>query len=171
VLDEPTNDLDMDTMDLLAERLETYDGTLILVSHDRAFIDRLATSTLALDGVGNYVESPGGWLDFTDQNPNFFKNDEPLKIPVKSAKIEPAKATPAKKMSYKDQKRLSDLELFMPKWQGDIAAMEQKLADPLLFSNNPKEFEKTLKNLEATRELLENGELEWLLLEEKKNAL
>lgn len=171
VLDEPTNDLDMDTMDLLAERLETYDGTLILVSHDRAFIDRLATSTLALDGVGNFVESPGGWLDFTDQNPNFFKNDEPLKIPVKSPKIEPAKAAPAKKMSYKDQKRLADLEVLLPKWQAEIAALEQKLADPLLFSNHPKEFEKSLAALEETRRLLENGELEWLELEEKRASL
>ena len=68
ILDEPTNDLDMDTLDKLEELLEGYDGTLILVSHDRDFIDRLATSTLALNGRGDIVETPGGWTDFLRQN-------------------------------------------------------------------------------------------------------
>ena len=69
VLDEPTNDLDMDTLDKLEELLETYDGTLILVSHDRDFVDRLATSTIAMNGRGDIVETPGGWTDFIRQNP------------------------------------------------------------------------------------------------------
>ena len=73
VLDEPTNDLDMDTLDLLEELLADYDGTLILVSHDRDFIERLATSTIALDGTGRSVETPGGWSDFVSQNPGFFE--------------------------------------------------------------------------------------------------
>src|SRR6185437_14164783 len=72
VLDEPTNDLDMDTLDLLEGALADYDGTLILVSHDRDFIDRLATSTIALDVAGHAVETPGGWSDFVRQNPGFF---------------------------------------------------------------------------------------------------
>uniref|UniRef100_UPI0025FD01BD ABC-F family ATP-binding cassette domain-containing protein n=1 Tax=uncultured Brevundimonas sp. TaxID=213418 RepID=UPI0025FD01BD len=73
VLDEPTNDLDMDTLDKLEELLEGYDGTLILVSHDRDFIDRLSTSTLALNGRGDIVETPGGWTDFIRQNPGFLQ--------------------------------------------------------------------------------------------------
>ena len=72
VLDEPTNDLDMETLDLLEAALADYDGTLILVSHDRDFIDRLATSTIALDGAGRVVEAPGGWSDLVRQNPDFF---------------------------------------------------------------------------------------------------
>ncbi|MBU4040612.1 MAG: ATP-binding cassette domain-containing protein, partial [Alphaproteobacteria bacterium] len=71
VLDEPTNDLDMDTLDKLEELLESYDGTLILVSHDRDFVDRLATSTIAMNGRGDIVETPGGWTDFIRQNPGF----------------------------------------------------------------------------------------------------
>jgi ATP-binding cassette subfamily F protein uup len=71
VLDEPTNDLDMDTLDKLEELLEGYDGTLILVSHDRDFVDRLATSTIAMNGRGDIVETPGGWQDFLRQNPTF----------------------------------------------------------------------------------------------------
>jgi ATP-binding cassette subfamily F protein uup len=74
VLDEPTNDLDMDTLDLLEEALEDYAGTLLLVSHDRDFIDRLASSTIALDGRGRVVETPGGWTDFMGQNPGFFED-------------------------------------------------------------------------------------------------
>ncbi|HEY9235390.1 MAG TPA: ABC-F family ATP-binding cassette domain-containing protein, partial [Phenylobacterium sp.] len=74
VLDEPTNDLDMDTLDLLEDLLADYEGTLILVSHDRDFVDRLATSTIALDGHGRVVETPGGWQDFLSQNPGFFKS-------------------------------------------------------------------------------------------------
>ena len=73
ILDEPTNDLDMDTLDKLEELLEGYDGTLILVSHDRDFIDRLSTSTLALNGRGDIVETPGGWTDFIRQNPGFLQ--------------------------------------------------------------------------------------------------
>ena len=72
VLDEPTNDLDMETLDLLEDLLADYDGTLILVSHDRDFVDRLASSTIALDGRGAAVETPGGWTDFMRQNPGFF---------------------------------------------------------------------------------------------------
>jgi ATP-binding cassette subfamily F protein uup len=76
VLDEPTNDLDMETLDRLEDLLEDYDGTLILVSHDRDFIDRLATSTIALNGRGDAVETPGGWTEFVRQNPGFLARDE-----------------------------------------------------------------------------------------------
>ncbi len=83
VLDEPTNDLDMDTLELLEDMLDAYEGTLILVSHDRDFIDRLATSTIALDGRGRAVETPGGWSDFVRQNPGFLS-------PVEAAALKPA---------------------------------------------------------------------------------
>src|SRR6185503_4775084 len=105
VLDEPTNDLDMDTLDLLEDLLADYEGTLILVSHDRDFIDRLATSTIGLDGTGRAVETPGGWQDFLSQNPGFFA----APTVTAQAKAPPApKAAPAKaaaaKLSYKDQR-------------------------------------------------------------------
>ncbi len=82
VLDEPTNDLDMETLDLL-EDLLAGDGTLILISHDRDFIDRLATSTIALDGRGGVVETPGGWSDLVKQNPGFFDSPQ---LPPASAR-------------------------------------------------------------------------------------
>ena len=109
VLDEPTNDLDMDTLDLLEDLLADYEGTLILVSHDRDFIDRLATSTIGLDGTGRAVETPGGWQDFIAQNPGFF-----ARLPVaafaapKALPPPPPEARrPARaKLTYKDQRRL-----------------------------------------------------------------
>ncbi|MDQ7812624.1 ABC-F family ATP-binding cassette domain-containing protein, partial [Brevundimonas sp.] len=117
VLDEPTNDLDMDTLDKLEELLEQYDGTLILVSHDRDFVDRLATSTIAMNGRGDIVETPGGWTDFIRQNPGFLQpgaNPRPQdKEAARRAEAAPAPATVAPaapkkpaKMSFKDTHRL-----------------------------------------------------------------
>ncbi len=94
VLDEPTNDLDMDTLDLLEELLADYDGTLILVSHDRDFIDRLATSTIALNGRGGVVETPGGWSDFQRQNPDFLDHPKPVKAKAQAAPARPAGSRP-----------------------------------------------------------------------------
>jgi ATP-binding cassette subfamily F protein uup len=173
VLDEPTNDLDMDTLDLLEDMLADYEGTLILVSHDRDFIDRLATSTLALDGKGHAAETPGGWVDFIRQNPDFFADisqKEAKKIAEKPISAPPPK-TPAKKLSYKDQKRLDDLNLLMPKWSTEIKRLEAVLDDATLYSRDPKRFEATMKALETTRADLENGEMEWLELEEKRESL
>ena len=176
VLDEPTNDLDMDTLDLLEDMLADYDGTLILVSHDRDFIDRLATSTLALNGNGKAAETPGGWQDFIRQNPEFFaeiSKREAAKINAYTAP-QPAAApvkTAAKKLSYKDQKRLEDLEKLMPQWSAEIKKLEKVLEDSTLYSRDPRGFDATMKKLDITRAELETGEMEWLELEEKKAAL
>jgi ABC transport system ATP-binding/permease protein len=187
VLDEPTNDLDMDTLDLLEDMLADYDGTLILVSHDRDFIDRLATSTLALNGSGTAVETPGGWQDFLRQNPRFFaqisvhtatsekpakQNMTPVKSPVKS----PIPATlPAKpqalKLSFKDQKRLDDLNKLMPGWQNEIKRLETVLADANLYTRDPKRFDTTMVALSRLRSDLDRGEQDWLELEEKREKL
>ncbi|WKL57726.1 ATP-binding cassette domain-containing protein [Asticcacaulis sp. ZE23SCel15] len=179
VLDEPTNDLDMDTLDLLEDMLADFDGTLILVSHDRDFIDRLATSTLALNGRGGAVETPGGWQDFLRQNPDFFseissksreKTTGKTFTPAPSAAPAPAK-TATKKLSYKDQKRLEDLTAFMPKWEAEIKALEAVLADPDLYAKNPKKFDATMVTLDRLKSDLEAGEMEWLGLEEMREAL
>ena len=173
VLDEPTNDLDMDTLDLLEDMLADYDGTLILVSHDRDFIDRLATSTLALNGRGNAAETPGGWQDFIRQNPDFFADisrKEAAKLAEKPMPA-PAQKTAPKKLSYKDQKRLDDLNGLMPQWSAEIKKLEKTLEDATLYSRDPKAFDATMKKLDATRALLDAGEMEWLELEEKREAL
>jgi ATP-binding cassette subfamily F protein uup len=182
VLDEPTNDLDMDTLDLLEDMLADYDGTLILVSHDRDFIDRLATSTLALNGKGQAAETPGGWQDFIRQNPDFFsaisrmesikiKGEAPSVLFEKPVEVATLSKKPAAKLSYKDQKRLEDLERLMPEWQAEIEKLEEILSDPNLYAKAPKAFEQTTRQLTHTRTSLENGEMEWLELEEKKAQL
>jgi ATP-binding cassette subfamily F protein uup len=171
VLDEPTNDLDMDTLDLLEDLLADYEGTLILVSHDRDFVERLATSTIALDGRGRAVETPGGWSDFTSQNPGFF---------APSGAAAPARAAPppaprpqkaAAKLSYKDMRRLQELDALMPRLHEEIAGHEQTLADAGLYARDVKAFDRINAALAAARAKLAASEEEWLELEEKREAV
>jgi ATP-binding cassette subfamily F protein uup len=175
VLDEPTNDLDMDTLDLLEDLLADYEGTLILVSHDRDFIDRLATSTIGLDGKGNAIETPGGWQDFISQNPGFF-----ARLPVAAfaaPKAQPAPAQPPRpeapraKLSYKDQRRLSELETLIADAPGKAAKLETALADPGLYSSDPAAFQRLSSQLETVRTQLISAEEEWLALEEQRETL
>ncbi|MDZ4318310.1 MAG: ABC-F family ATP-binding cassette domain-containing protein, partial [Phenylobacterium sp.] len=178
ILDEPTNDLDMDTLDKLEELLENYDGTLILVSHDRDFIDRLSTSTLALNGRGDIVETPGGWTDFIRQNPGFLQpgaNPRPQdKAAAQRAAEAPPPAVAAKKVSkltFKDAHRLKELEALIDALPGQIAKHDATLADPGLYARDPKAFDAAMKAADKARADLESAELEWLELEEKKAAL
>jgi ABC transport system ATP-binding/permease protein len=173
VLDEPTNDLDMDTLDLLEELLADYEGTLILVSHDRDFIDRLATSTIALDGHGRAVETPGGWIDFLRQNPGYFTTVDRGGPPAGKAPQAPApKAAKAvTKLTYKDQRRLEELDRLMPQLQAQIVALEARLEDADLYARAPDAFDAVMQELTATRSGLAEAEEEWFALEEKREAL
>jgi ATP-binding cassette subfamily F protein uup len=178
ILDEPTNDLDMDTLDKLEELLEGYDGTLILVSHDRDFIDRLSTSTLALNGRGDIVETPGGWTDFIRQNPGFLQpgaNPRPQDKAAaqRAAEAPPPAVAPKKtaKLSFKDAHRLKELEALIDALPATIARHDATLADPGLYARDPKAFDTAMKAAEKARAELESAELEWLELEEKKAAL
>jgi ATP-binding cassette subfamily F protein uup len=174
VLDEPTNDLDMDTLDLLEDLLADYEGTLILVSHDRDFIDRLATSTIGLDGTGRAVETPGGWQDFLSQNPGFFAGDGPApaaRPPAPKPAPRSAPTKPPAKLSYKDQRRLAELEALFDELPGKIASLEHALADPGLYSRDPAGFDRYTRALAAAREQLAAAEAEWLELESRREAL
>jgi ATP-binding cassette subfamily F protein uup len=172
VLDEPTNDLDMDTLDLLEDLLADYEGTLILVSHDRDFVDRLATSTIGLDGTGRAVETPGGWQDFVSQNPGFFAPvaAAPASAP-KAAAPAPRPAAPPSKLSYKDQRRLDELAGLVETLPGRIAQVESQLADPGLYARDRAQFERLSGALEQARDELAQAEDEWLALEARREAL
>ncbi len=183
VLDEPTNDLDMDTLDKLEELLEDYDGTLILVSHDRDFVDRLATSTLALNGRGDVVETPGGWSDFVRQNPGFLSSDAGRVASGEKKKSAPdtapnpslatrcsAPATP-NKLSYKDARRLEEVERLIETLPAEIARHDATLSDPELYARDPAAFDRAMKAADQARADLEAAEADWLKLEEKKAAL
>jgi ATP-binding cassette subfamily F protein uup len=180
VLDEPTNDLDMDTLDLLEELLADYDGTLLLVSHDRDFIDRLATSTIALDGRGRAVETPGGWQDFTRQNPGFFApafGAAHLAVSqgqAKGAAPPPAPSAPPSpkaKLTYKDARRLEELEGLIASLPGEIQAMDARLHDPGLYARDRAEFDRLMIASQTARDRLAACESEWLTLEEKRESL
>jgi ATP-binding cassette subfamily F protein uup len=173
VLDEPTNDLDMDTLDLLEDLLADYEGTLILVSHDRDFIDRLATSTIGLDGTGRAVETPGGWQDFVSQNSGFFGRSEAVPAAGKSAAaaaVAPTSVRPAK-LGYKDQRRLAELEALIADLPDEIVTLEETLADPGLFGRDPAGFDRLSRALETARLKLAAAEEDWLALEERREAL
>jgi ATP-binding cassette subfamily F protein uup len=170
VLDEPTNDLDMETLDLLEDVLSDYDGTLILVSHDRDFIDRLATSTIALNGRGGIVETPGGWSDFQSQNPGFL--EPPDEAPRRSKPPRaPAPARRVAKLSFKDEHRLGVLEKRLPALADEIAAFETALSDPDLFRRDPSSFARATAAIDKVRRELAAGESEWLEIETRREAL
>ncbi|UTW58120.1 ATP-binding cassette domain-containing protein [Kordiimonas sp. SCSIO 12603] len=172
VLDEPTNDLDMDTLDLLQEVLADYKGTIILVSHDRDFLDRVVTSSIVLEGDGSITEYAGGYTDYKAQKALTEKpKEEPQKLKSNVVSIKAAPKKKATKLSYKDQRELDNLPAEVESMSFQIAEMEAQLADPNLYAKDPAKFSQISKELEAKRELLDEKEMRWLELEELKDSL
>ncbi|WP_300514792.1 ATP-binding cassette domain-containing protein [Aliiroseovarius sp.] len=168
VLDEPTNDLDVETLDLLQELLGDYDGTVILVSHDRDFLDRVAATTIAMEGDGRATVYAGGWTDYRAQRGETAaaKVSKPAKAPKKEAK--PAAPTPPKAgLSYVEQHRLEALPAELERLEAEIARLEQFLADPELFTKEPVKFQKASEGLVERQQKLAASEEEWLELAEK----
>lgn len=167
ILDEPTNDLDMDTLDLLQDVLSEYDGTLILVSHDRDFLDRLVTSTIAMEGNGDVVEYPGGYKDYVRQRKN--RIDGPKKQSEKKRKSKtestPSSKDQPKKLSYKHQFSLENIPKEIAKIEKNIKMFENKLAEPKLYSENPDLFQKCSAELKKLIAKRDQKEEEWLELE------
>jgi ATP-binding cassette subfamily F protein uup len=171
VLDEPTNDLDMQTLDLLEDMLLNFEGTLILVSHDRAFLDATVTSCLVPLGDGEWVETAGGWTDAQSQIKGQPGKAAKADKKSKADKQKPAEPKKQTKLSFKDQHRLKEVESEMPRLESEIAELETKLSDPALFNTNPDEFTRINTRLEAARAELEQAEMDWMEIEEKKEAL
>ncbi len=171
VMDEPTNDLDMQTLELLEDMLLNYDGTLILVSHDRAFLDATVTSCLCPVGNGKWVVTAGGWSDAQDQLKHFRKADAPAQKPEKSKTDNAVRAKPQKKLSYKDEHRQKEINTLIPKLQEEIRTLEEKMGDPEFYTRDPNGFAKASDRIGAAREELDGIELEWLEIEEKREAL
>ncbi|APZ54254.1 ABC-F family ATP-binding cassette domain-containing protein [Salipiger abyssi] len=172
VLDEPTNDLDVETLDLLQDLLGEYDGTVLIVSHDRDFLDRIATTTIAMEGDGRAVVYAGGWSDYQAQKA---ETAPAAAKPVKPAKEEAAKAKPAPKpqapgLSFTEKHRLEELPGVIARLEAEIGKLEQLLADPELFTREPVKFRKATEALTERQERLAAAEEEWLELEEKAEA-
>tara|TARA_R110002110_G_scaffold21167_6_gene84465 strand:- start:1458 stop:3269 length:1812 start_codon:yes stop_codon:yes gene_type:complete len=167
VLDEPTNDLDVETLDLLQELLETYDGTVILVSHDRDFLDRVAATTIAMEGDGRATVYAGGWSDYLSQR----GQDDFSESVIKTREAAPAKAKSAKAskkgLSFTEKHRLEALPAEIERLEAEIGKLEGLLADPALFTREPVKFNKATQALVERQQKLSAVEEEWLLLEEK----
>ncbi|MGE3142284.1 MAG: ABC-F family ATP-binding cassette domain-containing protein [Hyphomonadaceae bacterium] len=169
VLDEPTNDLDMDTLDSLEEMLAAYDGAVLLVSHDRAFLDGVATQILGATGAGRWVETPGGWADFEREHGGFVASSQ--QNVVKSPAADTRTPRPARKLSYKQERRIGELETLAAALEAEIAVLEAHMADPGAFARDPKAYEAAARRLDAARHEKDSAETEWLEIEEQRSAL
>jgi len=168
VLDEPTNDLDIETLDLLQEILDDYDGTVLLVSHDRDFLDRVATTTVAMEGNGRAVIYAGGWSDYQAQRSEIPTAAKAEKVKTEKQRKEraPEKLQPVG-LSFTEKHRLAELPQVMDRLSAEIAKLEELLADPNLYAANPVKFQKATEALSARQAKLAEAEDEWLVLEEK----
>ncbi|MDZ4089512.1 MAG: ATP-binding cassette domain-containing protein [Tabrizicola sp.] len=168
ILDEPTNDLDVETLDLLQDILSDYDGTVLLVSHDRDFIDRIATATVAMEGEGRATVYPGGWTDYANQRPQ--RTEDTVKSGGKASSAaapKPVEAPRASSLSFTERKRLDDLPGVISRLEAEIAKLTDLLADPELFSREPVKFRKATEALADRQSALETAETEWLDLADR----
>lgn len=168
VLDEPTNDLDLETLDLLQEVIADYEGTVLIVSHDRDFLDRTVTVTLGLDGSGKVDVVAGGYEDWERKRAP--QNER--KSAAKASAATPAAPPQARtKLSYKDQRDFDQLPKRIEQLDAAIARDEALLADPELYARDPAAFDRLMKAISAARDEKENAELRWLELAEMVEAL
>lgn len=162
VLDEPTNDLDAETLDLLEELLSVYPGTVLLVSHDRAFLNNVVTSTLVFEGDGQVKEYAGGYDDWIRQ-----KAENAAQAAPAAAKVEPVrvKAERAKKLSFKDQRELESLPQLIETLETQQAELQQKLAEPAFYQQPGPEIAKVTNQLATIHEQLQTAYARWEELE------
>ncbi|EFI51693.1 ATP-binding cassette domain-containing protein [Afipia sp. 1NLS2] len=170
VLDEPTNDLDLETLDVLEDMLGDYEGTVVLISHDRDFLDRVVTSVIAPEGQGRWVEYAGGYSDMLAQRGSDLKEKtvKGTPAPAKAAKeASPSAAAPAPKrrLSFKDKHALETLPKTMAKLQAEIAKLQTQLDDPTLYTRDRKAFDAASAAMTKAHADLATAEEQWLELE------
>jgi len=170
VLDEPTNDLDLETLDLLQEVIADYEGTVLIVSHDRDFLDRTVTITLGLDGSGKVDVVAGGYEDWIRKR---YQDHRPTRSSPKekAAPAASARASATQKLTYKDQRDYDRLPGEIERLEGQVAADEQKLSDPDLYMRDPKRFAELTESIARNRAEIEAAEFRWLEVAELAEAL
>jgi ATP-binding cassette subfamily F protein uup len=180
ILDEPTNDLDIETLDLLQEIVTGFAGTVILVSHDRDFLDRTVTSTIAPADPetpdGRWIEYAGGYSDMLAQRKGAQeerrKTERAAEKPKGQDAAAPAPSAASRgKLSYKQKFALENLPKEMAKAEAEIAKREEKMADPGLFTRDPAAFNRLAAEMESLRGSLTKMEEEWLELEMLREEL
>ncbi len=177
VLDEPTNDLDLETLDLLQEMLADYPGTVILVSHDRDFLDRVATSVIVAEGGGVWNEYAGGYTDMVAQRgrgvsglalPQGERGNKTARVPA----TPPPVAQPSKqKLSFKQKHALETLPGRIAKLEEEIGGLSARLSDPNLYAKDADKFAELGKTLATTQAALSALEDEWLELEALRESI
>jgi len=168
VLDEPTNDLDIETLDLLQEILGDYDGTVLLVSHDRDFLDRVAATTIAFEGQGRLTVHAGGWSDYAPKRKLI---EDEIRAPARREKSVKKAAEPkSEQLSFTEKHRLEELPSVISRIEAEIAKLSELLADPDLFTREPVKFQKATEALGERQTRLDAAEEEWLMLEEKASG-
>jgi ATP-binding cassette subfamily F protein uup len=172
VLDEPTNDLDIDTLELLEEMLQSYEGTVFLVSHDRTFLDNVVTETIAWEGPGQWREYVGGYQDWLRQRGTAPANNAApaVKNLSVSVQMQPDPKTAAKKptkLSYKEQRELDELPAKLAALEAEQAAVVAKLNDPALYQRSPDELRKVTDRAAELDFLLTDLIIRWDALEAK----
>ena len=172
ILDEPTNDLDMDTLDLLEEILINYKGTLIIVSHDRDFLDQTVTRILAFQGDGKVIDCIGGYSDYLKLKKNSFKNKNLIKNDLnKFKKDNQSKISNNNKLTYKLEHELSIIPSEIKALETIISQMNNILSDADLYTKNIDKFLESSKTLEMSKKKLDELETRWLELDLQKNKL
>jgi ATP-binding cassette subfamily F protein uup len=170
VLDEPTNDLDIESLDLLQDILGDYPGTVLLVSHDRDFIDRVATSTIVLEGQGRSTVYAGGYSDYLVQaGPQKSGGSEKAKK-EQSAATAPQKSKTKPSLTFTEQHRLGALPGEIDRLNGELVALEKLLADPALFSTAPHKFAKASTAIAERQGAIAKAEEEWMALAERAES-
>ena len=173
VLDEPTNDLDMDTLDLLQEVLDDYTGTILIVSHDRDFLDRVVTSVIYMKGDGMVSEHAGSYSDLLEKLKEQ-SNTSPAKPKSSTKPSTPAAVRPtsvSRKLSYAQQRLLDILPQEIENLAIEIAQIEEELGDATLYTQNPQRFDELTSTLSAKQKLKEDKENQWLEIQLKKEEL
>jgi ATP-binding cassette subfamily F protein uup len=172
VLDEPTNDLDLETLDLLQERLAEYPGTVLLVSHDRDFLDRVVTSVIATEGDGRWIEYAGGYSDMLAQRGSATAAPmQALTKPRITTEDRPQRASASRRMTFKDRHALNTLPARIANLHADVGRLNAALADADLYTRDPARFSATTKALEAAQTALTVAEEQWLTLEMLREEL
>ncbi len=166
ILDEPTNDLDVETLDLLQDILGEYDGTVLLVSHDRDFIDRVATATVALEGNGRATAYPGSWSDYAAQ-----RGADAVEMPKKTGSSHVNLREDVKQLSeglsFTEKKRLEALPGIMERLEAEINKLTDFLSDAEMFTREPVKFRKATEAIAERQQALQAAEEEWLALAER----
>ena len=170
VLDEPTNDLDVETLDLMQDLIGQYDGTVLLVSHDRDFLDRVAVTTIAMEGDGSATVYAGGWSDYQSQRQvpkaQVAAGTKPRPAKTKTKQKSVAKPT----LSFTEKHRLEALPAVIERLEAEMEKLQELLADPDLFNTAPIKFRKATEALAERQQTLSKAEEEWLRLEEKAST-